>query len=286
MFKRTRHHILMGLATSAVLTVSAPIWSAERTPGWLVDSAGNPVVSSSKDCVITPSPGQTSAKCGDVFDSDGDGVNNDKDECPSTPKGVKVDTKGCALDRDNDGVADYKDDCPDDSPSAIAAGVDASGCPLDSDGDGVADFRDKCPGTPKGTPVDLDGCPPEAEKVVVVKTKITDDMVTFDFDKIIIKPEGKQVLNKLVGFLTDGTYNIGSMVLIGHTDSIGSESYNQSLSVQRAQAVANYLSSQGVSVSMDVQGEGESKPIASNRTREGRSANRRVDIRIKATTKR
>ncbi len=280
MFKRTRHHLLMGLAASAVLTVSAPIWSAERTPGWLVDSSGNPVVSSSKECVKTLSSGQTSAKCGDVFDSDGDGVSNDKDKCPDTPKGVKVDTNGCPLDSDKDGVADFQDKCPSNTPAEVAAGVDASGCPIDSDGDGVADYRDKCPGTPAGTAVDLDGCPPINR---VIETRVTEDLVSFDFDKIIIKPAGQKVLDKLVNFLTSGTYTIGSMSLIGHTDSIGATSYNQGLSVKRAQAVANYLSSQGVKVDMAVSGKGESAPIASNATRAGRSQNRRVDITIRAS---
>lgn len=280
MFKRTSHQLLMGLVASAVFTVSTSAVAAEKTPGWLVDSSGNPVMSKA-GCVKTPSPGQTFAECGDVFDTDGDGVNDDKDKCPNTPKGVKVDANGCPLDSDRDGVPDYQDKCPNNTPTEISAGVDKSGCPLDSDGDGVADYKDKCPGTPAGTPVDADGCP--SSDKVVIKTVVEDDMVQFDFDKVIIKPEGKRVLNKLGNFLTSGTYNINSMTLVGHTDSIGSANYNQTLSVKRAQAVANYLRSQGVQASMAVSGKGESAPIANNSTRDGRAKNRRVEIEIKAT---
>ena len=89
-------------------------------------------------------------------DSDGDGVVDDKDRCPNTPRGVKVDMSGCPLDSDGDGVADYKDKCPN---TPRGAKVDMSGCPLDSDGDGVLDYKDQCPGTPRGTPVDVTGCP-------------------------------------------------------------------------------------------------------------------------------
>ncbi len=279
MFKRIPHRLLMGLVASAVVTVSTSIWAAERTPGWLVDSSGKPVLSAS-GCVQTPSPGQTNEKCGDVFDSDGDGVYDDKDKCPNTPKGTKVDANGCPLDSDKDGVADYQDKCPNNTPAEISAGVDASGCPLDSDGDGVADYKDKCPGTPAGTPVDMDGCPAKGD--VIIKAVVEDGMVKFDFDKIVIKPEGKRVLSKLSNFIQSGQYTVKSMSLVGHTDSIGSDSYNKKLSERRAQAVANYLRSQGANVEMAVSGKGESEPLASNASRDGRAKNRRVEITIKA----
>ncbi len=91
-----------------------------------------------------------------VKDSDGDGVPDNLDKCPNTPKGVKVDVHGCPLDTDGDGVPDYLDKCPG-TPKDVK--VDANGCPLDSDGDGVADYLDKCPNTAKGVKVDANGCP-------------------------------------------------------------------------------------------------------------------------------
>jgi OOP family OmpA-OmpF porin len=89
-------------------------------------------------------------------DSDGDGVPDDLDKCPETPKGVAVDKDGCPVDSDGDGVPDYLDKCPG-TPAGVK--VDKVGCPLDSDGDGVPNYLDKCPGTPAGVKVDKDGCP-------------------------------------------------------------------------------------------------------------------------------
>jgi outer membrane protein OmpA-like peptidoglycan-associated protein/opacity protein-like surface antigen len=97
---------------------------------------------------------------GGKVDTDRDGVEDALDECPDTPRGVKVDARGCPLDSDGDGVPDYLDRCPD---TPTGAKVDAQGCPLDSDGDGVPDYLDKCPNTPSGVAVDPDGCPPDAD---------------------------------------------------------------------------------------------------------------------------
>ena len=97
---------------------------------------------------------------GGYKDSDGDGVPDNIDKCPDTPKGVKVDMFGCPIDSDGDGVADYLDNCPD-TPHGVA--VDSHGCPLDSDGDGVPDYLDKCPNTPAGVKVDASGCPIDSD---------------------------------------------------------------------------------------------------------------------------
>ncbi len=95
---------------------------------------------------------------GKAKDSDMDGVSDNKDNCPNTPAGVAVDENGCPVDTDGDGVADYMDDCP-----TIAGLTSLKGCP-DADGDGVADKDDKCPDTPKGTKVDITGCPLDQDK--------------------------------------------------------------------------------------------------------------------------
>jgi len=119
-------------------------------------------------------------KLGGPGDQDHDGVTDDKDECPDTPLGVKVDEKGCPKDRDKDGIPDYQDDCPDDPglpqfngcPDRDGDGImdkiddcpdlpgipKYNGCP-DTDGDGVIDPNDLCPDTPLGVAVDKDGCP-------------------------------------------------------------------------------------------------------------------------------
>lgn len=94
------------------------------------------------------------------MDTDGDGVVDEEDACPDTPRGMKVDARGCPLDEDGDGVPDDLDQCPG-TPRGVQ--VDEKGCPLDEDEDGVPDYMDLCPGTPKGTPVDERGCPHDAE---------------------------------------------------------------------------------------------------------------------------
>ncbi|HRH82416.1 MAG TPA: OmpA family protein [Thiobacillaceae bacterium] len=88
-------------------------------------------------------------------DSDRDGVTDDKDQCPTTPLGRKVDARGCELDGDGDGVVDALDQCPTTPPGRK---VNAQGCELDGDGDGVIDALDRCPTTPPGRKVNAQGC--------------------------------------------------------------------------------------------------------------------------------
>ena len=92
-------------------------------------------------------------------DKDKDGVQDQFDLCPKTPKKVGVDTYGCPIDSDGDGVPDYLDECPD-TPDAAYGYVDERGCPIDTDGDGVPDYKDLCPGTPQEAwgKVDENGC--------------------------------------------------------------------------------------------------------------------------------
>jgi OOP family OmpA-OmpF porin len=99
----------------------------------------------------------------------------------------------------------------------------------------------------------------------------------FDFDKATLKPEGKRKIDEVVGEMKA---NPNIRVLVeGHTDSIGSEAYNQRLSERRANAVADYLKSQGIAASrITTKGWGETKPEASNKTKEGRAQNRRVEL--------
>jgi OmpA-OmpF porin, OOP family len=93
---------------------------------------------------------------GSVKDTDGDGVGDRKDRCPTTPLGAIVDANGCPIDSDGDGVPDGIDQC---SNSQSGVRVDAKGCPLDGDGDGVPDGIDQCPDTPVGAKVSSNGCP-------------------------------------------------------------------------------------------------------------------------------
>ena len=104
----------------------------------------------------------------------------------------------------------------------------------------------------------------------------------FDFDKAVLKPEGKAKLDDLTSKL--GAINLEVIIAVGHTDSIGSVAYNQKLSVRRAEAVKAYLVSKGIEKNrVYTEGKGKSQPIADNRTAEGRAKNRRVEIEVVGT---
>jgi outer membrane protein OmpA-like peptidoglycan-associated protein len=157
----------------------------------------------------------------------------------------------------------------------------------DEDGDGVPDSRDKCPGTPKGVRVDADGCPPPVPAPVVEETAVVKEEVIvirdvhFEFDKAKLTSADKVVLDKIATRLKAEAPD-ARLTVTGHTDSVGSDAYNQKLSDRRAHSVVEYLISQGVPRSsfVSVTGAGESQPVADNKTADGRSMNRRTEIQI------
>jgi OOP family OmpA-OmpF porin len=176
-----------------------------------------------------------------VGDSDGDGVPDNIDRCPGTPKGVQVDKYGCPVKA---------------APPA----------PGDKDGDKVPDDKDVCPGTPKGVKVDERGC------------WVLGQDYLFDFDKATIKKQYYPILDDVVKVMVENpTMNVK---LEGHTDSIGAAAYNKKLSEKRANAVKKYLIDKGgVAPSrLSTVGHGEDSPIAPNNTKEGRAKNRRVEL--------
>jgi OmpA-OmpF porin, OOP family len=108
--------------------------------------------------------------------------------------------------------------------------------------------------------------------------------VLFDFDKAILKNEGKAKLDDLAAKVKN--INLEVVIAIGHTDSIGSDAYNQKLSVRRAESVKAYLVSKGVEPNrVYTEGKGEKQPVASNKTKDGRAKNRRVEIEVIGTRK-
>jgi outer membrane protein OmpA-like peptidoglycan-associated protein len=154
----------------------------------------------------------------------------------------------------------------------------------DEDGDGVFDRRDRCADTPANTPVDHRGCPapqyPDRVQAEPAQSEvITLSDVLFVFNQSDLTPMAKSQLDALMSKFEDA--DVVSIKVVGHTDSVGSDAYNQALSERRASSVAEYLLSQGVAPNkVTSEGKGKSQPIADNETEEGRAKNRRVELHI------
>ena len=127
--------------------------------------------------------------------------------------------------------------------------------------------------------------PAPAAAAAAVSSKVTYAAdAFFDFDKSVIKPEGKAKLDDLVGKVK--AINLEVIIAVGHTDSVGSDAYNQKLSLRRSQAVKAYLVSKGIDKTrIYTEGKGEKQPVADNKTKEGRAKNRRVEIEVVGSRK-
>ena len=134
------------------------------------------------------------------------------------------------------------------------------------------------PPPPPAKPTPPPPPPPPAPAPKVERTIILDD-VLFDFDKSTVKPEAAAILDRLVGFMNENKN--AKVSLSGHTDNVGTEAYNLKLSESRWMSSKDYLVKKGVdSGRVSGQGFGETKPIADNKTKEGRAKNRRVEIKV------
>jgi OOP family OmpA-OmpF porin len=136
---------------------------------------------------------------------------------------------------------------------------------------------------PMAAPAPVAKAAPAPMPAPVVAAKVTYAAdAFFDFDKSVLKPEGKAKLDDLVGKVKD--INLEVIIAVGHTDSIGSDAYNQKLSVRRSEAVKAYLVSKGIEKNrVYTEGKGEKQPVADNKTKEGRAKNRRVEIEVVGT---
>jgi OOP family OmpA-OmpF porin len=136
---------------------------------------------------------------------------------------------------------------------------------------------------PKAAPAPAAAAAPAVAPAPVVAAKVTYAAdAFFDFDKAVLKPAGKTKLDDLVGKVKD--INLEVIIAVGHTDSVGSDAYNQKLSIKRSEAVKAYLVSKGIDKSrVYTEGKGEKQPVADNKTGEGRGKNRRVEIEVVGT---
>jgi outer membrane protein OmpA-like peptidoglycan-associated protein len=255
---------------------NTPLGAKVDSRGVAIDSDGDGVPDGIDKEPNTPK-GYPVDKWGVSLDTDGDGVPDGKDKQPNTPKGYPVDEFGVALDTDGDGVPDGKDKQPN-TPKGYP--VDEWGVALDTDGDGVPDGKDLEPNTPKGSMVDEYGrAIKEKEKTFIQEGIIRLNAVYFDVGKAVVKPESFDALNEVTEILIK--YPTLKIEIQGHTDNTGSAAMNRQLSQKRAQAVLDYILKRDPNIkstNFTVVGYGPDRPIADNKTAEGKQLNRRVEF--------
>lgn len=209
-------------------------------------------------------------------DTDGDGIADPQDDCPA--EAGPAENNGCPWgDADSDGLTDNVDKCP-----TEAGPKENGGCPWgDADGDGFTDNVDKCPNEAGVAP---DGCP-KPEAAALVQDINVGFKVEFETNKAAITAVSQQRLVEKADQIKEAlkVYPNLKLYVDGYTDSKGSASYNQRLSLKRAQAVDAALEANGIATDvMDARGFGEENPKCTNETEEGRQCNRRVVVTIKS----
>jgi outer membrane protein OmpA-like peptidoglycan-associated protein len=237
----------------------------------MADADGDGIADDKDQCPATASGARVDGK-GCEFDSDNDGVLDSKDQCPSTISGAKVDVNGCAMasDSDGDGVMDDADRCP---GTASGAEVNQHGCAvdMDDDGDGIANQMDACPGTAAGTAVDLRGCE--------LQEDLSLNAVEFSTGTADLSGESQTTLDNIVRIMNENPhlkFEVG-----GHTDDRGAYEFNMNLSEKRAAAVRNYLVEKGIDADrLTAEGYGPNHPLVDNDTAANRQKNRRVELKV------
>ncbi len=232
----------------------------------MADEDGDGIADENDNCPLLKG---VASNNGCPTDSDGDGVYDTQDKCPNIA-GL-TEREGCPADSDGDGIHDLADKCP-----KLAGVSENNGCPADSDGDGVYDKDDKCPQR-RGL-VELNGCPEAKlkaeEKAVLVQAMKS---IKFETGSANLKSSSISTLDKIYSIMSK--YPAYKVSVSGHTDSKGDDDLNLELSKKRAAATADYLVNKGIrSTRIKSQGLGESQPIDSNDTNEGRENNRRVEF--------
>lgn len=261
------------------------------------DRDGDGIVNDVDNCPDVPNTDQADQDgdgignaCDD--DRDGDGIPNAQDNCPDVSNEGQADLDkdgigdACDDDRDGDGVPDAQDNCPDHA-NADQKDMDGDGvgdvCDDDRDGDRIPNDRDQCPDEPETYNAfeDEDGCPDKGEDIVVEQCSINLQGATIEFStgSDRIRPSSNALLARIAQVLTTRD-DIARIRIEGHTDTTGREAKNQTLSEKRAASVMRHLIDKGSvnSNRLTSVGYGQSRPIDSNDTNEGRQRNRRVEF--------
>jgi OmpA-OmpF porin, OOP family len=219
----------------------------------------------------------------EVGDRDGDGIPDDRDQCPDEPEDMDgfQDEDGCPdPDNDGDGIPDAQDKCPNEAEDKDGF-QDEDGCPdPDNDGDGIPDAQDKCPNEPEtfNQYQDEDGCPDTVPGPVQKFTGVIQG-INFRTNSDQITRPSFRVLDRAAQVLRD--YPDVKMEIQGHTDDRGRPEYNKDLSQRRAESVKAYLVGKGIDESrLTSVGYGMEMPIAENKTARGRAQNRRVEFKL------
>jgi outer membrane protein OmpA-like peptidoglycan-associated protein len=306
-----------GAGTPDYRLLAAFIYSPEAQPT-PTDRDGDGVPDAQDACPdqagIASNDPRTNGCPAPASDADADGVPDSQDACPKVAGQRTSDAKtnGCPPDKDADGVADAADACPAEA-GPPANDPKQNGCPLDSDGDGVRDDQDACPSI-KGAKSDdpkRNGCPPDKDndgipdaedacpdvpgvkqadpkhngcrlaRLIKEESLIAiTQQVQFDHAKATIRPESDALLQDVAKVLREFP-EIEQIEIGGHTDNTGPAYTNRKLSAERAAAVMKWLLDHGIEKKrLQSRGYGPDKPMADNKTDEGRAKNRRVEFRV------
>jgi OmpA-OmpF porin, OOP family len=276
--------------------IGSPTFRALATIGGSFDLFGKTNSSpTSKLTATSNNTAQDSIKKGDVIppkdlqtisppavtDRDRDSVPDAQDACPEVPGDASATAvkRGCPADRDGDGIADANDRCPDEKGVA-APDPERFGCPFDTDGDGFVDAVDACPNEKGEANADpkKQGCPKsvrlEGMQIVILQE------VNFATGSDKISPDSFALLDQVAAVLKQHP-EIARLAVDGHTDNVGSEKANLTLSQKRAVAVVGWLADHGIDTRrLEARGFGPRRPLVPNTTPEAKAKNRRVEFQI------
>jgi OOP family OmpA-OmpF porin len=263
----SNYHFQHGIGIAAVVGKKKEVVKVIEPPPPPPDTDGDGILDPNDKCPTVK--GIAKYEGCPIPDTDKDGINDEEDKCPTVPGLARY--QGCPIpDTDKDGLNDEEDKCP-----TVAGLARYQGCPIpDTDGDGVNDEEDKCITIPG--PKENFGCPVIPEEVKK-RVDVAAKNILFVTGSAKLQKSSYKGLDDVVKIMTE---NPGmSLKIDGHTDNVGKDDYNQTLSENRAASVKTYLVSKGIDESrITAEGHGETMPIADNKTAAGRQKNRRSEM--------